>query len=112
MLRGLTRAKDVVVVRKLLTQAHLFAVLLQSESNIQHLLVSDAKDAIESYGLTEEGKKQAKEVCGGPLDEYTRMMLLHIISYSACVIVQYSNRAYSNSCIPLGKSLMLCTCHT
>ena len=36
--------------------------LIQSESNVQHILISDPKDGVTSYGLTEEGKKQAKEV--------------------------------------------------
>ena len=38
-------------------------LLIQSESNVQQILISDAKDGVTSYGLTEEGKKQAKEVC-------------------------------------------------
>ena len=35
---------------------------MQSESNVQHILISDPKDGVTSYGLTEEGKKQAKQV--------------------------------------------------
>jgi hypothetical protein len=35
---------------------------MQSESNVQHILISDPKDGVTSYGLTGEGKKQAKEV--------------------------------------------------
>ena len=37
-------------------------VLMQSESNVQKILISDPKDGVTSYGLTEEGKKQAKQV--------------------------------------------------
>ena len=36
--------------------------VLQSESNVKRLLISDPKDALTSYGLTDEGKQQAKEV--------------------------------------------------
>ena len=36
--------------------------LLQSESNVQQLLISDVSVGLTSYGLTEDGKKQAKEV--------------------------------------------------
>lgn len=41
---------------------YLFVCLLQSESNVKQLLISDPKDALTSYGLTDEGKRQAKEV--------------------------------------------------
>ena len=37
-------------------------LLLQSESNVQHVLVSDPKDGVSSYGLTDRGKQQATEV--------------------------------------------------
>ena len=30
---------------------------------MQHILISNTKEGVTSYGLTEEGKKQAKEVC-------------------------------------------------
>ena len=43
-------------------ETKLFCVM-QSESNVQHILISDPKDGVTSYGLTEEGKKQAKQVC-------------------------------------------------
>ena len=39
-----------------------YLFLLQSESNVKQLLISDVKDGLTSYGLTDDGKKQAKEV--------------------------------------------------
>ncbi len=37
-------------------------IILQAESNVQGILVSDPKDGVPSFGLVEKGKQQAKEV--------------------------------------------------
>ena len=34
----------------------------KAESNVQHILISDPERGVPSYGLTEEGKQQAKKV--------------------------------------------------
>ena len=59
-----------------LTHTH---CVLQSESNVQGILVSRPEVGIPSFGLTEKGKIQAREVNTGPTP--------NLATYSICMRV-------------------------
>ena len=61
-----------------LTHTH---CVLQSESNVQGILVSRPEVGIPSFGLTEKGKIQAREVNTGPTLRPGKLDLLFHISH-------------------------------